>query len=90
MNPGEFTIAKLLYCFLLAASETSGYRTRAHNAKLPGSVEHSPHLLGLAADVVYDGPQPLELRQAWAQRLGLKLVVEADHDHLQPLDWQAG
>ena len=29
-------------------------------------------------------------RVALAGRLGLKLIAESDHDHLQPEDWQQG
>lgn len=29
-------------------------------------------------------------RTEMARRLGLRLIVEHDHDHLQPLDWEAG
>jgi len=85
----EFAWAAYVYCTLTGASETSGARTRARN-DLVGGVPHSAHLVGLARDVVYDEPIALEERQAWAQRLGLRLVVELDHDHLQPLDWRAG
>jgi hypothetical protein len=89
MTPEQFAISKLVYCFLLGASETSGYRTLRHNAKL-GGVAHSPHLLGLAADLVYDEPVELSVRQEWARRCGFKLVVEGDHDHIQPAEWEAG
>ena len=74
---------------MMRASETSGTRTEAHNAAV-GGVEHSAHLVGLARDVVYDKPVPLEERTEWSRRLGLRLIVEGDHDHLQPIDWKAG
>jgi hypothetical protein len=35
-------------------------------------------------------PMPLVEREERAMRLGLKLIDEGDHDHLQPLDWRAG
>jgi hypothetical protein len=55
-----------------------------------GGVTHSAHLAGLAVDVVYDAPLAEAMRQGWASRFGLRLIVEGDHDHLQPLDWAAG
>lgn len=33
---------------------------------------------------------PFVQRAEIAGRLGLKLIAEGDHDHLQPLDWRAG
>lgn len=89
MTLTEFAWACFVYCTLTGASETSGARTRARNALL-GGVEHSAHLVGLGRDVVYDESVPLYERQEWAKRLGLRLIDEGDHDHLQPLDWQAG
>lgn len=35
-------------------------------------------------------PMPLAEREERARRLGLKLIDEGVHDHLQPLDWRAG
>ena len=34
-------------------------------------------------------PMPEAHRRKIARRLGLKLIVEADHDHLQPIPWEA-
>ena len=89
MNPAEFYLRVIMFCQVLGASTTSTFRTRRHNQDV-GGVAHSAHLLGLGADVTYDGtPDEME-RRDWAERLGLKLLVEGDHDHLQPLDWMAG
>jgi hypothetical protein len=75
------------YRLLTGASATSSFRTAKHNHDV-GGVPHSAHLAGLAVDVIYDDPTPTQAeRQEWARRLGLKLIVEGDHDHLQPLDW---
>lgn len=89
MTPPDFYGRVLSYCLLLRASTTSTFRTVRHNQDV-GGVPHSAHLLGLAADVVYDDAPPEEERREWADRLGLWLLVEADHDHLQPSDWRAG
>jgi hypothetical protein len=88
VTPLEFHEAVMRYCALAVASVTSSGRTWEHNRKV-GGVDESAHLFWLAADVVYDGKPPV-LGAQWAERLGLKLIREDDHDHLQPLDWKAG
>ncbi len=85
----HFLDALRSYCAALGASVTSYGRTTAHNHAV-GGVEYSPHRVWLAADVVYDTPPSLAERQELARRLGLMLIVEGDHDHLQPLGWSAG
>lgn len=89
MTREDFADAVIAYEAITGASETSGGRTARHNAKV-GGVAHSAHLAHRAVDVVYDDPPPKEERWSWAERLGLRLIVEDDHDHLQPLDWKAG
>jgi len=89
MTLPEFRLACFVYCCIAHASETQGYRTGAHNVKV-GGVAHSPHRFGFGDDVVYDDDAPVLDRVETARRLGLRLVPEADHDHLQPLDWEAG
>ena len=89
MTPYEFRCAVFVYCVLTHASETQGFRTGLHNAKV-GGVLHSPHLYGLGQDVVYDEPLPPLEADAVATRVGLKVIHEGDHDHLQPADWRAG
>lgn len=89
MNVIEFHLAMMQYCVVTAASETSARRTIKHNLAL-GGVAHSAHLVFLARDVTYDVDLPLEYRQEYASRLGLTLIPEDDHDHLQPADWKKG
>lgn len=89
MTYTDFAQRLLVYCFIHAGSVTSWGRTSQHNT-LVGGVPQSAHRFWLAADVVYDDPPPVQKRQEIADRLGLRLVVEADHDHLQPADWKAG
>jgi hypothetical protein len=90
VSPADFTDAVMRYAALTGASATSWFRTVKHNGEV-GGVAHSAHVAGLAVDVVYDPPMPTaEWRTDWARRLGLRLVIEGDHDHLQPADWQAG
>ena len=84
MTPTEFVDALRTYCFRFGGSVTSLGRTPAHNVAV-GGVADSLHQVWLAGDVVYDAPQPLEARERTAARLGLRLVPESDHDHLQAL-----
>jgi hypothetical protein len=88
---GEFAEAAYIYCLLHGASTTSGVRSTARNTKV-GGVPFSPHRFGRAMDVVYDdlNTQSDPARLEVAQRLGLNVIPEGDHDHLQPLDWAAG
>jgi hypothetical protein len=85
----EFAGRALVYCAETGASVTSWIRTTRHNAVERG-VPHSAHLIGLAVDVVYDEPVSEPDAQATARDLGLLLIREGDHDHLQPLTWRAG
>src|SRR5688572_15015308 len=89
MTRAEFNDAADTYCAIFAASQTSGQRTIKHN-KAVGGVPNSAHLFGLARDVVYDTPPDKDMRVSMGARLGLRVIVEGDHDHIQPLSWQAG
>lgn len=83
----EFTAAVLSYCTQINASVTSGYRTPFYNHRI-GAEQDSAHTFGLGADVVYDRPLPFEVCHNLAEFLELRLRREADHDHLQPLNWR--
>ena len=89
MTRAEFAEAAATFCVLTGGSVTSWTRTLRHNTAV-GGVKHSAHLYGLAVDVVYDTPQALPLTMERARRLGLKLIREGDHDHVQPWNWSAG
>ena len=95
MTRGEFYEAACEYAAATGASQTSGIRSLAHN-KAVGGKPFSPHLLGRAMDLVYDDPTMLTdpvktvFNRELANRLGLFLYQEGDHDHLQPLNWKAG
>lgn len=89
MTRPDFYDALFAYCAMTGGSTTSVIRSRARN-KAVGGVAHSSHMYGVGADVVYDTkPVPAMVAEI-ARRLGLKLLAEGDHDHLQPLDWRAG
>lgn len=66
------------------ASVTSWGRTVDHN-KAVGGVRKSFHLVDLAVDLVYDHPIDEPTARELARSLGLKLIRETDHDHLEPL-----
>ena len=82
MTPAEFASACLAYCAATGGSVTSWGRTRKHNDAVDG-VKDRAHLLWTACDVVYDDALPVDLRDKLAARLGLMLIHEGDHDHVQ-------
>ncbi len=68
-------------------SQTSGRRTLEHNKKVGGSPA-SFHLSGRGRDYVWDKDTRLNRIATFTRRvkgLGLKLIPEGDHDHLQPI-----
>ena len=79
-------LAVLDFVCRFRASVTSGPRTEKRNA-IVGGVKNSAHVAGVGYDVVYDVTPPLDEVQVYAHRLGLRVIREDDHDHLQPLDW---
>lgn len=89
MTPVEFASAAMAYCAATGGSVTSWGRTVKHNTKV-GGVADSGHVLWIAVDVVYDAngmppPGGSTARETLAARLGLMLIHEGDHDHVQPL-----
>lgn len=79
----EFALAVYRYCISVRGSVTSWIRTVGHNVAV-GGVHGSLHVVGLAVDVVLDGPLlSSDERHKLASDLGIKLVIESDHDHLQ-------
>lgn len=83
MHLTKFAQSVLSYCASTHGSITSWYRTPHRNSAV-GGVANSYHLLGLAIDVVYDEPIAIAVRKTLAERAGLLLIPESDHDHLQP------
>lgn len=82
----EFTRAVRQFCDSTNASITSWKRTAERNAEI-GGVPGGPHVFWLAVDVVYDRAPLLAERLRIAHTLGLTLLDEGDHDHLQPKGW---
>jgi hypothetical protein len=82
----EFASAVFVYCRRFHGSVTSWIRTPLRNVSV-GGVPASQHLAGTAADVVldsYHGYSAVD-RLDFAKKLGLRLLVEKDHDHLMLL-----
>lgn len=82
MTVTEFADALRSYCGAMNASVTSWGRTLMHNKKV-GGVPDSAHTIWKGADVVYDSPKDLSVKGPIAKRLGLMIIVESDHDHIQ-------
>lgn len=89
MSLADFAHAVSTFCLMFDGSVTSWGRTAKHNADV-GGVAISAHRFFLAADVIYDAPLSEAARKTLAGRLGLRCIVEGDHDHLQPENWPAG
>lgn len=83
----EFLIAADTYALMVGGSITSARRSPQRNAAVGGH-PHSAHLEGLGADVVPDPGISDDERHKIAHDLKLKLIIEDDHDHLQPADWR--
>ncbi len=72
----------LALCLIYDCSETSGFRTDMRNTAV-GGADDSRHKEALAKDIVPDDVrQTHEIKHA-AQKLGLWVLVESDHIHLQ-------
>ena len=86
MTPLDFAQAVMTYCAWSRGSVTSWGRSPERNVQVGGHVDSS-HLLWLGADVGYrPNPTPPKAQaQRRAKRLGMRLVRESDHDHLQAL-----
>ena len=69
-------------CRIWPVSVTSWWRSESRN-KAVGGVHNSKHLKGLAVDVVLDpGADPGEFVEV-AVKLGLRVLEEGDHFHIQ-------
>lgn len=79
---GSFARAVAAYCGATRASVTSWIRT-PHRNSMVGGARYSRHKDGLGVDVVYDLIIPLSRAETVAGELGLELIREYDHDHLQ-------
>lgn len=86
MTVATFATALVAYCESTGGSVTSWYRTAAHNRAVHGCPS-SPHLAARGADVVYDHRPTRAERERLAHLGGLDVLLERDHDHLQPLGW---
>ena len=77
-----FSDKVLALCLIYDCSETSGYRTEKRNA-LVGGADDSRHKEALAKDIVPDDRTIDHKIEHAAQKLGLWVLVESDHIHLQ-------
>ena len=86
MTPSAFAEALQSYCGWSGGSVTSYGRSAARNAYV-GGAEESRHLLWLAADVIYyPNEEPnMGKAQRMARKLGIRVIREDDHDHIQSL-----
>ena len=89
MSPYDFLSAKMQLAARYPFRETSGFRSAMDNAAV-GGVHYSSHQFWVGADIILHGDVAhTEIIEA-GRRLGLLVLDEGDHLHLQPLDWKAG
>jgi len=88
MTPIDFAVSLIAYAGWSRGSVTSWGRSPERNA-LPSIRGHanSLHLSFLAADIGYhpNPTPPLSKARKRASQLGMRLLRESDHDHLQAL-----
>ena len=86
MTPIDFAVSLMAYCAWSRGSVTSWGRSPERNARVGGHV-NSLHQVWLAADVGYspNPTPPLAKARKRASQLGMRLLRESDHDHLQAL-----
>ena len=89
MTPHEFLDALMSLAGRHRFRETSGYRAPASNAAVGGK-PFSAHQYWLGRDVILEEGEKAEEFKESARRLGLFVLDEGDHFHLQPRDWRAG
>ena len=89
MTVGEFAGKVVQLAALFPLSGTSWGRTMSHNAQA-GGVYRSAHRAWLAVDLIADAPMDEADLVEMGRRLGLKVIPEGDHFHVQPGDWPPG
>jgi hypothetical protein len=77
-----FSDKVLFLCLVFDCSETSGFRTNTRNIAVGGAL-NSRHLVGLGRDIVPDDQSRTDEVCQAARKLGLWVLVEGDHIHLQ-------
>jgi hypothetical protein len=83
MTPDEFATKARAFCTWYHGSVTSWGRTVKHNEAVGSKLPAGPHTRWLAIDIVYDAPVDLDEAKRSAAALGLQLIREGTHDHLQ-------
>jgi hypothetical protein len=80
---GDFAERLALVALTVPCSVTSWGRSAKHNAQVDGHPD-SWHRLWLSADVVLDNPADGPSFDRQCARLGLRVLDEGDHRHVQP------
>lgn len=84
MSPLDFATRILALALAVPLSVTSWGRTATRNRTVGGGAD-SNHLGWLAVDVVADDRTLLPRARTFARRLGLEVIPEGDHWHIEPL-----
>jgi len=86
---GEFAERVVQLVGMYPLSATSWGRTMSQNGRV-GGVYRSAHRAWLAADLIADAPLDEADLVEMGRRLGLLVLPEGDHFHVQPLGWPKG
>ena len=87
MNPGDFAAAIIVLGQQFGGSVTSWGRTVKHTVAV-GGFDGDPHTWWLGADLVWDQTPDRAALDLAASALGVQVLHEATHDHVQPVGWQ--
>ena len=89
MTPHTFLDALMQLASRFRFRETSGYRSAAGNQAV-GGVKYSSHQFWLGRDILLDPGEDTVMFTEAARRVGLKVLNEGDHLHVQPATWEKG
>ena len=89
MTPHTFLDALMQLASRFGFRETSGYRSAAGNQAV-GGVKYSSHQFWLGRDILLDPGEDTVMFTEAARRVGLKVLNEGDHLHVQPATWEKG
>ena len=89
MTPHTFLDALMQLAGRFKFRETSGYRSAGGN-QIVGGVKYSSHQFWLGRDILLDPGEDTVMFTEAARRVGLKVLNEGDHLHVQPATWEKG
>lgn len=86
MVPRDFSDVLYDYCLAFSGTVTLWVTTVARHPE-HARASRGSHLLGLGADVQYDGARPGPTADEWLAAHGLRRIEEGAADHIEPTHW---